>query len=440
MVVRRGLERAALRTEVTLRRRVEEETGLASQMGPSAEVQAIGPDHGGTVASSGFSVPGFSERPERARSWSPGHSPGEQSSRKALPSPSIAIPETLLELPSPLRARARRFTGAPTTGRPGSSSWPRAGRCSSTRWVPGFRPSCFVPSSRSRSAVGAVSATRATCASPRPIRTCRSTSPRALAVRPLLSPGAVHHLATALARPSRRHSVPRAALPSRRRPSSYDTVHEIPPDISCSSAAAWPGNVREVPERDSPGQYQVPRTSHREVVQHLLGRLEFPREPPPPFSANQLFGKSQPTAARDAEYQAICAALRPGGGQQEPGSTALQTDYKTLYTKIGPARHPGARLHALAIRSDRRSQAARCTCSNFRSSREQVALEQVAAEARRHVALGAVSTPSAMTSTPHAPGSSWSRTIACRRGSASMPRTRDMSTWPPRCRKLASPA
>ena len=42
MVVRRGLERAALRTEVeTLRRRVEEETGLASQMGPSAEVQAI---------------------------------------------------------------------------------------------------------------------------------------------------------------------------------------------------------------------------------------------------------------------------------------------------------------------------------------------------------------------------------------------------------------
>ena len=114
-------------------------------------------------------------------------------------------------------------------------------------------------------------------------------------------------------------------------------VHEIPPDVArLLQRHSWPGNVRELRNVIRRAVLESKDlVLHREVVQHLLGDSSLPGSLRPPVSANLTLREIATNAARDAEYQAICAALRLAGGNKSQAARALQTDYKTLYTKMG---------------------------------------------------------------------------------------------------------
>jgi DNA-binding NtrC family response regulator len=342
LVVRRALETRALRSEVqTLRRQVDERVGLASLMGASPQVQAI-VEQVRTVAASSFSVLILGETGTGKELVA--QAIHRESDRRARPFIALdcgAIPEALLE--SELFGHERgAFTGADRR-KPGQFQLAEGGTLFLDEM--GNLPIALQAKllraleSRQVQAVGAASATKSD------VRIVAATNQNLkehvaqgsfradLYFRlaqytislPLLRdrPGDIAYLA--------QRFLEEASVELRR------PMHEIPPEVSrLLEGHSWPGNVRELRNVIRRAVLESKDlVLHRGTVQRLLGDARSaPGTIHPPGLAERSLREIATGAARDAERRAICATLRATGGNKSQAARSLQTDYKTLHTKM----------------------------------------------------------------------------------------------------------
>jgi two-component system nitrogen regulation response regulator GlnG len=113
-------------------------------------------------------------------------------------------------------------------------------------------------------------------------------------------------------------------------------VGQIPPDVArLLQRYPWPGNVRELRNVIRRAVLESrDLVVHMHVVQRLLGESSAPASLRPPSGASRSLREIAAEAARSAEHQAISAALRAAGGNKAQAARVLQTDYKTLHTKM----------------------------------------------------------------------------------------------------------
>jgi two-component system nitrogen regulation response regulator GlnG len=344
LVVRRALEARALRIEVAdLRRRVgevEETVGLAAQMGGSAEVQAI-VEHVRTVATSNFSVLILGETGTGKELVA--QSIHRESDRRARPFIALdcgAIPETLLE--SELFGHERgAFTGADRR-RPGQFHLAEGGTLflDEIGNLPIALQAKLLRALESRQ-VQTVGAAKAT---PVDIRFVAATNQnlqdhvaRGSFRSDLYFRLAQYTISLPLLR-ERPSDIPylaqrflEEASVELRRP-----VNQIPPDVArLLQRHSWPGTVRELRNTIRRAVLESKDLQlHRGVVQRLLGETSEQASLRPPGIVNRSLREVATEAAREAERQAISAALRAAGGNKAQAARALQTDYKTLHTKM----------------------------------------------------------------------------------------------------------
>ena len=341
LVVRRALEARALRMEVDdLRRKVDETVGLAAQMGGSVQVSAI-VEQVRTVAASNFSVLILGETGTGKELVA--QAIHRESDRRAKPFIALdcgAIPETLLE--SELFGHERgAFTGADRR-KQGQFHLAEGGTLflDEIGNLPIALQAKLLRTIESRQ-VQSVGGARAT---PMDIRFVAATNQnlQEQATRgafradlyfrlaqytvslPLLRerPGDIPHLA--------RRFLVEASVELRR------PVHEIPADVArLLQRHPWPGNVRELRNVMRRAVLESKDLQiHRSVVQRLLGETMTPASLRPPGQSNPSLRDLAAEAAHNAEHLAICAALRAAGGNKSQAARALQTDYKTLHTKM----------------------------------------------------------------------------------------------------------
>jgi DNA-binding NtrC family response regulator len=341
LVVRRALETRALRAEVEdLRRQVGETAGLPAQMGSSAEVQAI-VEHVRTVASSPFSVLILGETGTGKEVVAQAiHRESDRRNKPFIALDCGAIPETLLE--SELFGHERgAFTGADRRkaghfhlAEGGTLFLDEIGNLPIALQAKLLR----VLESKEVQSVGAAKATRMdvrfVAATNQNLQdhVARGSFRSDLYFRlaqytislPLLRerPGDILYLA--------QRFLEEASVELRR------PVHEIPADVArLLQRHSWPGNVRELRNVIRRAVLESKDLLiHRQVVQRLLGDASDPMSLRPQSQATRSLRDTAAEAAREAEHRAISAALRATGGNKSQAARALQTDYKTLHTKM----------------------------------------------------------------------------------------------------------
>jgi len=341
-VIRRALETSALRSEVDqLRRRLAEGGGsLADEMGPSAQVKEI-VDQVSTVAASDLTVLVLGEtgtgKELVARAI---HRESDRRTRPFVALDCGAIPEPLLE--SELFGHERgAFTGADKK---------RAGRFELARHgtlfldeignLPLGLQAKLLRALESRQ-VTAVGATRAATMD---VRFVAATNDE---LRARVDAG---HFRADLYFRLAQYTIPLPAL--RDRPSDIAhlakrflaeagvelrrPVREIAPDaLDALQRHTWPGNVREL--RNVVRQAVI-RTNdlvlRKDSLRGLVGRAA--SAAPSRTNAKPLGSLREiaEEAAKNAERQAICEALRTTQGNQSQAARLLDTDYKTLYVKM----------------------------------------------------------------------------------------------------------
>jgi DNA-binding NtrC family response regulator len=338
VITRRALETRVLKAEVQdLRRQLGEGT-LATQMGPSPHVARIS-DQVRTVATSSFSVLVLGETGTGKELVA--QAIHRQSDRRARPFVALdcgAIPEALLE--SELFGHEKgAFTGADKRkqGRfqlaeGGTLFLDEVGNLPISLQAKLLR----VLESRQLHAVGAPSPT------PLDVRFIAATNDdlQARAADGRFRPDLYFRLAqyTITLPPLRDRSadipylverfVAEAAVELRR------PIYEVAPDaLALLERHAWPGNVREL--------RNVVRQAVLEAKDAVVRRADvhrFASDKAPAKATRAARGRSlreaAEAAAREAERQLITETLRETGGNKSQAARALQTDFKTLHSKM----------------------------------------------------------------------------------------------------------
>jgi two-component system nitrogen regulation response regulator GlnG len=119
-------------------------------------------------------------------------------------------------------------------------------------------------------------------------------------------------------------------------------VHQIPADVvDLLQRHPWPGNVRELRNvvRQSVLETQEP-VLRVPLVKQVLRKTPDASIPTPAGTDGRSLKETADEAAREAERQAICEALRVTQGNKSQAAKALRTDYKTLHLKM---KHLGIR-------------------------------------------------------------------------------------------------
>jgi DNA-binding NtrC family response regulator len=342
LTVKRALETRALRAEVIdLRKQVSEATGLAAQMGTSAEVQAIA-EQVRTVAASGFSV--LIQGETGTGKEVVARAVHRESPRRTRPFVALdcgAIPETLLE--SELFGHERgAFTGADRK-KTGHFHLAEGGTLflDEVGNLPIALQAKLLRALESRE-VRAVGAERATTIDVRFVAATNDDLQAKVASGAFRSDLYFRLAQYTIALPplrKRAGDIPylaqrflEEASVELRRP-----VREIPPDVlRLLQNHPWPGNVRELRNVIRRGVLESKDLElHRTTVQRLIGAQDARASiHAPPSMDGASLREVASAAAREAEHRAICAALRAAGGNNAQAARTLQVDYKTLYTKM----------------------------------------------------------------------------------------------------------
>ena len=113
-------------------------------------------------------------------------------------------------------------------------------------------------------------------------------------------------------------------------------VQEIAPaGVDALRQHSWPGNVRELRNVVRQAVLETSELSvPGELIQRLLGSPAEPTSTLGEPQADRSLREIADRAARAAERQAICEALRFTHGNKSQAARALQTDYKTLHLKM----------------------------------------------------------------------------------------------------------
>jgi DNA-binding NtrC family response regulator len=341
VVVRRAIETRAMRTELAeLRRRLGDAGGLAEQMGPSREVQAI-TDQVRTVADTGFSVLILGETGTGKELVAQAiHRESPRRSKGFIAVDCGAIPETLVE--SELFGHEKgAFTGAERR-REGRFALAEGGTVfldEIGNLALGLQSKLLrVLESRQLQSVGANKST------PMDVRFLAATNEdlQDRVNSGKFRPDLYFRLAqyTISLPPLRSRPTDIAYLARRfleevsvelRRP-----IQEIAPDaMTALERHPWPGNVRELRNVIRQAVLEA-----RDIVlraPHLQTSLGF-RTEASGSPLGELRGRSlrevAATASRDAERVAIGEALRHTRGNKSQAARLLRTDYKTLHVKI----------------------------------------------------------------------------------------------------------
>jgi DNA-binding NtrC family response regulator len=113
-------------------------------------------------------------------------------------------------------------------------------------------------------------------------------------------------------------------------------VREIAPDaLADLERHAWPGNVREL--RNVVRQAVIRSKDlvlRRDVLRAVMGKPKVKAAPAAGSGFATSLKEIAEEAARAAEKQAICEALRVTQGNKSKAARALKTDYKTLHLKM----------------------------------------------------------------------------------------------------------
>jgi two-component system nitrogen regulation response regulator GlnG len=113
-------------------------------------------------------------------------------------------------------------------------------------------------------------------------------------------------------------------------------VAQMPPEVlRLLQRHPWPGNVRELRNVVRRAVLESKDLSiNRSSLQRLLGEPSSPASLRPSGVTNGSLREVAAQATREAEHRAISEALRTAGGNKAQAARALQTDYKTLHTKM----------------------------------------------------------------------------------------------------------
>jgi len=341
-IVRRALETGALRAEVeTLRRKLGDGGGLATQMGTSAPVREV-VEHVSRVAASDLTVLVLGETGTGKELVT--QAIHRQSERRDMPFVALdcgAIPEALLE--SELFGHERgSFTGADRKRR-GRFELAQRGTLflDEIGNLPLSLQAKLLRVLESKQVVK-VGGARATAMDVRFVAATNDDL-QARVTAGLFRADLYFRLAQyTIALPAlreRRADIPylakrflEEASVDLRRP-----VREIAPDaLEMLERHAWPGNVREL--RNVVRQAVIRSNDlvvRKDVVRALIGKSR--------TSSHAVVTASSPhgslkeiaeEAARAAEKHAICEALRATKGNKSQAARALETDYKTLHLKM----------------------------------------------------------------------------------------------------------
>jgi two-component system nitrogen regulation response regulator GlnG len=347
--VRRALETRALRLEVEeLRQRVgkEDADSLVSQMGPSAQIRDV-IEQVGVVAASNFTVLVLGETGTGKELIAQAiHRHSERRRKPFIALDCGAIPEALLE--SELFGHEKgAFTGADRR-KPGRFQLAESGTCflDEIGNLPLTLQAKLLRALESKE-VQAVGADRAT---PMDIRFVAATNNDLQAKvasgafrsdlyfrlaqytisLPALRerPDDIAHLATRF--------IAEASVELRR------PVQDLAPaTLDLLRRHRWPGNVRELRNvvRQAVLQSKELAISPAQL-RAVLGDLSPQMTAVAAAASGHTLKEIADEAARHAERQAICGALRATNGNKSQAAKALQTDYKTLHVKM---KHLGIR-------------------------------------------------------------------------------------------------
>jgi two-component system nitrogen regulation response regulator GlnG len=344
VVAKRVLRTRALEREVEeLRRQVGGNTNLHAQMGPSAEVARI-VERVAAVAKSGFSVLVLGETGTGKDLVAQAiHRASDRADAPFVALDCGAIPEPLLE--SELFGHEKgAFTGADKK-REGRFHLAAGGTLflDEIGNLPLALQAKLLRTLESRE-VHSIGASKATAVDVRFVAATNDDL-QASAARGAFRSDLYFRLAqyTIQLPPLRRRSGDIAYLATRfmteagvelRRP-----MRELDPQaLAALEAHAWPGNVRELKNvvRQAVLDATTPVLT-RAIVERVLAGVASTRpvtrtEAPPPTGGS--LREIADAASRDAERRAIEATLQTTSGNKSKAARLLQTDYKTLHTKM----------------------------------------------------------------------------------------------------------